>query len=583
MDKIVCIIHFNTPTLTERLVESINKHTQDAKIFIFDNSDKKPFTKEYENVKVFDNTKGQIINFEKWLRKYPRRNLSGGKANKWGSAKHAYSVEKCMELIGEPFVLLDSDVLIKNDISILYREDVCYVGEVVNQPSSKIKRVIPFVCFINTPLCIKKKIHYFDERYMHGLHVGNFGDSYDTGAALYLLTEKYKGKHWEIKAGDFVVHYGSGSWVAAKEKMKKKAHIPEREWLNKYKKLWDMTLSDMKGKTTFSDVFDHIYCLHNLPDEERLPKLKEELRRVGIDENAPYFSWKYDFPSETLDCLFSDKRINMDLVLRASGRPYIKKASMRHYEIIKEAYALGYERILILENDIRFHKDLDYIVKMLENIPDTDIVLFDKMVSSSYKDAIKYRERVRNLEEGALYGDMDGIFFIFASCYALNRYGMEHIIEKQEESLLPPDTPFNDKEITGSFAVVNLAIQDPELKDKKNESYDKIGLDVKKYGSEKEVEAVETKKPETAKPKPATTKTITGRTLERPPKTIRPKKTENTKILATHKPTSKPKVKEPIKILERRKKFNFDKATHVHTRTLYAEKKGHNKLYDLMS
>ena len=139
MNKNVCIIHYNTPVLTSHLVMSINKHTPGTNIYIFDNSDRLSFVSNFENVTVFDNTKGQIINFNEWLKKYPDKDKSGGKANNWGSAKHAYSVEKCMELIKEPFVLFDSDVLIKKDFSALYDEIVCYKGEVINQPGTNNK------------------------------------------------------------------------------------------------------------------------------------------------------------------------------------------------------------------------------------------------------------------------------------------------------------------------------------------------------------------------------------------------------------------------------------------------------------
>ena len=96
MKKRFVIIHYNTPLLTECLVRSINLFVDDAIIYIFDNSDKAPFTAFYDNVLVLDNAKGQIINFDKWLEKYPNRNRSGGRINQWGSAKHCYSVEKCM-------------------------------------------------------------------------------------------------------------------------------------------------------------------------------------------------------------------------------------------------------------------------------------------------------------------------------------------------------------------------------------------------------------------------------------------------------------------------------------------------------
>lgn len=495
MNKNVCIVHFNTPVLTAHLVRSINKHTPGTNIYIFDNSDKRPFVNAFNNVTVFDNTKGQIINFDQWLKKYPNREKSGGKANKWGSAKHAYSVEKCMELINEPFILLDSDVLIKKDFTPLYDEIVCYKGEVIYQKgtNSRVKRVLPFICFINTPMCKSKGIHYFDENYMHGLRYKGNSDNYDTGGALYILTEQKKGLHREIKVADYVVHYGNGSWVDAAEKMKRPKHLPAMDWLNKYKDFWSSSTEtkDMDN-ISFSDVFDHIYCLHYLPATERFQKMKNELNHVGIDETADYFSWVYDYPSQLLDTVFNDKRLNMNSALRSTSRDYIKRVSMKHYEIVKEAYSLGYERILVLENDVRFHRDRDYINTMLLNIPNTDIVMLDKMVCSAPSEYVKYKKYVKSLPEDSLYGDMNesGVFFIFCSCYSLNRKAMEHIIEAHEKNLLPPDTPLNDKTLTGSFAIINLAIQDPKLKTRKSETYDKIGLDTVVYGSVTDNEAV---------------------------------------------------------------------------------------------
>ena len=182
MNKNIVIIHYNTPRLTECLVRSINLFVKDAIIYIFDNSDKDPFTAEFDNVMVIDNTEGEVINFDEWLEGYPNRFSSGGRRNNWGSAKHCYSVEKCMELIGENFVLMDSDILLKKDISSFFQDDCIYVGETVLQPSSKIERLLPFICYINTEMCMKNGIHYFDDNYMHGLRKTTDGDRYDTVA-----------------------------------------------------------------------------------------------------------------------------------------------------------------------------------------------------------------------------------------------------------------------------------------------------------------------------------------------------------------------------------------------------------------
>lgn len=595
MNKNVCIVHFNTPVLTAHLVKSINKHTPGTNIYIFDNSDKRPFVNAFNNVTVFDNTKGQIINFDQWLKKYPNREKSGGKANKWGSAKHAYSVEKCMELIGEPFILLDSDVLIKKDFTPLYDDVVCYKGEVIYQPNSKVKRVLPFICFINTPMCKTKGIHYFDENYMHGLRFKGNSDNYDTGGALYILTEQKKGLHREIKVADYIVHYGNGSWVSAAEKMKRPKHMPAVEWLNKYKEYWsDNTGADGFDNLNFSDVFDHIYCLHYLPATDRYQKMKDELKHVGIDVESDYFSWVYDYPSPTLDIVYNDKRLNMDTALKSSSRDYIKRVSMKHYQIVKEAYSLGYGRILVLENDVRFHRDRTYIKKMLSNMPDTDIVMFDKMVCSAPGEGIKYQRYVKTLPDGSLYGSMNdsGVFFIFCSCYALNRNAMKHIIDAHEKNLLPPDTPLNDKTLTGSFAIINLAIQDPKLKTRKTETYDKIGLNTGVYGPVSDEEKIvknDSKPKQGAKPQPPQ--------QVKPKPVIKPKvqKQDNSKKVIFRVPTKhhlKKKLevdasKEPVQekqVVKHTKPIvtrfvNSKKSTH--SRIIVGKSSGFNKLYDV--
>ena len=582
MNKNVCIIHYNTPVLTAHLVKSINKHTPGTKIYIFDNSDKTPFINSFNNVTVFDNTRGQIINFDQWLKKYPNREKSGGKANNWGSAKHAYSVEKCMELIKEPFVLFDSDVLVKKDFSILFDEIVCYKGEVIHQPGTNrsIKRVLPYVCFINTPMCKTKGIHYFDENYMHGLRFKGNSDNYDTGGALYILTEQKKGLHREIKVADYIVHYGNGSWVSAAEKMKRPKHMPAAEWLNKYKEYWADNNVEKNMKNSFSNVFDHIYCLHYLPATDRLQKIKNELARVGIDEKADYFSWVYDYPTPLLDMVYNDERLNMHSALKSSSRDYIKRVSMKHYQIVKEAYSLGYERILILENDIRFHRDMNYISTMLQNIPDTDVVLLDKMVCSAPSEDIKYKRYVKTLPEDALYGDMNdsGVFFIFCSCYALNRKAMKHIIDAHESSLLPPDTPFNDKSLSGSFAIINLAIQDPKLKTRKTESYDRIGLNTGIYGPiDEEEKVVKKEAPKPVKPKPTTApvqiKNIAKKPVPKPQ--FKPNPALHAKMRIEAVPIIKPKKQDkPKRAILPDKKI-------TKTRIISAKSTGYNKLYDV--
>lgn len=814
--KNICIVHFNTPALTRCLVMSVNKFVPDARIFIFDNSDKSPFVNTFDNVTVFDNTKGQIINFDKWLEKYPNRKKAGKTpiANKWASAKHCYTIEKCIDLIGENFVLLDSDILIKRDISDFFDDRYIFVGTQEKRPGLP-ARLLPYLCFLNVDMMKKNNIHYFDEKMMNGLMVTENGNAYDTGASFIVNAKSLPHKSLDIK--NYMLHYAGASWqsrtrITTQEKWLKenqkfweetkvkktieskllvsltsykeriatlpqvfdalltqtkkadkilltifkddekyltekiknyftlkkvdllvvdenlKPHLKYFYAMKKYRdyaivtvdddmiyakdmleslynsymenpnvisarrvhkmkrdrdgkllpyKKWDyecktvttpsmelfatgvggvlyppdiLKISDenlpdiynvltaddvylkylenkfnikvlwvknnqVLGKeiktgevqtnalnkinvianknddyikaflerkpepqkeedkhvpvekntikkdvkaTGFNSVFNHIYCLHYLPAPDRLPKLKEELKRVGIDENADYFSWVYDYPTPLLDNVYKDKRLNMNTALKSSSREYIKRVSMKHYEITKEAYALGYERILILENDVRFHKDLDYISTMLSNMPDTDVVMLDKMTCSAPLEGTKYKKYVKTLPENALYGDMNasGVFFIFCSCYALNRKAMKRIIELHEKGLLPPDTPLNDKSLTGSFAITNVAIQDPKMKTRKAETYDKIGLDTSKYGPVETIVAAPVKPVETKAPNKTTTATTSSGPFKKP----------------QPKPQPIPTIKrDPVP----------DKRKTMKIRIVNAKAYGHNKLYDV--
>ena len=116
--KKICIVHYNTPYALTCLIKSINLHVNNAYIYVFENSDKELFVNTFDNVEVFDNSHGQIINYEELLKKYPNKQC--GERNKWASFKHCLAVDKCFELIDDSFVLMDSDILIKKDFSELF-------------------------------------------------------------------------------------------------------------------------------------------------------------------------------------------------------------------------------------------------------------------------------------------------------------------------------------------------------------------------------------------------------------------------------------------------------------------------------
>ena len=224
MKKTVAIIHYTTPELTMAAVGSLLKNGGGPfRVVVFDNSDQRPF-EGATNVQVFDNTKGQIIDFEKELEKYPERDRSIGcaKGCEFGSVKHMMTVQKLWELLPQGFVLMESDILIKKNIDEFFDEGYSVYGYCQKaQPSNPfhIGRMLPMLCWMNVPMLTREGAKYFDPTRTYGLLPGgrqNRNNWYDTGAVLLedILTKRprLKGYHRDIR--EFVEHYGSGSWKA---------------------------------------------------------------------------------------------------------------------------------------------------------------------------------------------------------------------------------------------------------------------------------------------------------------------------------------------------------------------------------
>lgn len=202
--------------------------------------------------------------------------------------------------------------------------------------------------------------------------------------------------------------------------------------------------------------FDHIYCIHYLPYTDRYAKCLDELTRVGIRKSG-VFSWKITWDSPIFDKLYE--------VCNAAPSVGCMKVGFSHYMCIKEAYELGFNHVLILENDNIFLKDLNKLEKIIEDIPeDYDICFLDKIPQSNKK----YAEAIKNKRVGNFFIDIDKDFYVLANCYALSRKGMEHVIKCQERRLAISDSylRFNasvpeEPGLKRYAAIFSAAIQNP--------------------------------------------------------------------------------------------------------------------------
>lgn len=241
----VAIIHFNTPELTEAAILSLRKQTgMRYNVTVFDNSDRRPFVgcddiATYGTVRVIDNTKGQIIDFEKELAKYPDKCWELAKRSNWGSAKHIMSVQKLWELLPDGFILMESDILLTKNINFLWDENYAACGKVqwFRGRTQEKDRLLPFLCYLNVPKLTKNGARYFDPTRCWSLSPGGMSNPanwYDTGASV--LEDIIKTKPALVARlyrdlDHYFVHYTGGSW-------RQNDVENQKAWLEANKLLW---------------------------------------------------------------------------------------------------------------------------------------------------------------------------------------------------------------------------------------------------------------------------------------------------------------------------------------------------------
>lgn len=236
MKKKICIVNYNTPELTRAAIQSIRRHGgEDYMYVVFDNSDKRPFG-DMPGVGVIDNTKGQIINFDEELAKY-KKNPSIGVAFgcNYGSAKHMMSIDWLIYNTKEPFLLCDSDILVRQNVDAFFDKEMFTIGKRGCHGGQAKERILPMLCWINAPMFRQAGIHYFDPERSWALFPehDDVRNWYDTGASL-LEDVQTKDLPWrEVDINEYMYHLGSASW--------REGETTVEQWLEHNRDLWDET------------------------------------------------------------------------------------------------------------------------------------------------------------------------------------------------------------------------------------------------------------------------------------------------------------------------------------------------------
>lgn len=202
--KKILIVNYNTRFATQCLIKSINKNVKDTYIYVFDNSDKEKFVNIFDNVEVFDNTNGDIINFTEIIKQY-HPEYTHKTDSRFASFEHCISIQKAIELIDDNFVLIDSDVLIVKDFSYMYQEDKITVG----WKQTWGDRICPVLQYINVKMCKEHNISYYNDNII-GLQEMK-DKKYDTGSYFTEQILKNDLPIENINIFKYIIHYNGGS------------------------------------------------------------------------------------------------------------------------------------------------------------------------------------------------------------------------------------------------------------------------------------------------------------------------------------------------------------------------------------
>lgn len=233
----VCIVHYNTPKLTSHCIRSLLKHHPSARVIVFDNSTLRPFGSVCcdtiaTHTEVIDNTRAQILDFDTLLAQFPDKETGPINKSNYGSYKHCCSVQWLMDHLDEPFLLMDSDVLIRQRITTFCNPRYAFTGHVVCNTRKRfgleIYRAEPFLCYINTPMLRAAGVTYLNTDYMWALSHQSPNNRYDTGAWFLKDVTDHRLPYRDIDTSPYIAHFGHGSWHATNY----------RQWLAVHRDLW---------------------------------------------------------------------------------------------------------------------------------------------------------------------------------------------------------------------------------------------------------------------------------------------------------------------------------------------------------
>ena len=167
--------------------------------------------------------------------------------------------------------------------------------------------------------------------------------------------------------------------------------------------------------------------------KERAPGVLREIERVGM--KGVNVQWQFPNPFE--DVLLA----HLKCIRCVRSEKGAMNLAMAHYAAVKTAYCLGVDHVLIMEDDIRFIRDVGAVEELVRLLPDDfDIGMFDYTIlgpirgSDAQAEYVTRMRRERRINEGWCGFDV----MRSTGCYALSRRAMKRYIWLNEAAVTDP-------------------------------------------------------------------------------------------------------------------------------------------------
>lgn len=193
-------------------------------------------------------------------------------------------------------------------------------------------------------------------------------------------------------------------------------------------------MTTMENQKTFKDFFERIVCINYIEAKDRRKNIVEQFESLGFD--IPEFYNAIPFKKIKLfNNIFNELAYNTS--------PSLIGCALSHYAVIKESYELGYQSVMIIEDDAVFLNDKDKIIEYLENAPKDWNYLY---LTPSFCGPIPLKtlnafnlckDKWINLNDTDIptgYTSQIQYWWVSSCCYALDRIAMKLYIDVFESN-----------------------------------------------------------------------------------------------------------------------------------------------------